>query len=563
MMTSADSLDQRRSLISRWSAQVELARSLRSSDPQQGIRIGLEALCAARTLVCDAPENEATHKLLGDALTAVGHCERMSSALTDSAGHCAEAVAIYAGIGERRGQAVALTQWGIALVQLGDLTGGLAQLERSRDLSHALGDAQKESDALIDIGIVHNMLGDDARAISLYEQALPIYQAAGDTYHAATCLNNMAYAHVCWGQRERETNPESANQHFVHASALAHRALPLARGCDHIDFVATCLNTLSQAQRHAGNLDACMATLQEQLEISGKLVGRRMEAVCRATMADALLERNTGSDMAEAVRLLHEADRLCIEHKLRESHPPILESLASALERSGEPSAALSIHRRFHALQMAINSEAAERDARTLESRLRLERTQADLEHARQRERELAVLNSRLQEQQAELEKFAHIDALTGLSNRRAWLSGLSTEWSLGRSRLYLLLLDIDRFKGVNDEHGHAVGDNVLVAVARCLRTHLGRDGAGGRFGGEEFVAWARVDSRQSMATLSEQLLGAVRGIRWSDLAPNLSVTASLGWCAAEEHATIESALAEADRRMYEAKRAGGDQIAG
>ncbi len=562
-MSNADSLDQPQSVPARLSVQIEHARSLRNSDPGKGIRIGLEALSAARSLVYDAPESEATRRLLGDALAALGHCERMSSALTDSAAHCAEAVAIYAGIGESRGQAIALTQWGIALVQLGDLTGGLAQLERSRDLSHALGDAQKESDALIDIGIVHNMLGDDASAISLYEQALPIYEGVGDTYHAATCLNNMAYAHVCWGQRERETNSNGANQHFMRASALAQRALPLARGCDHIDFVATCLNTLSQAQRHAGDVDACMATLQEQLEISGKLVGRRMEAVCRATMADALLERNRGSDLVEAVRLLHEADRLCVEHKLRESHPPILESLASALERSGDLQAALSVHRRFHAVQVAVNSEAAERDARTLESRLRLERTQADLEHARQREHELAALNTRLQEQQVELEKFAHIDALTGLANRRAWLNSLNAEWDVSRGLLYLLLLDIDRFKVVNDVHGHAVGDNVLVAVARCLQDILGDRGTCGRFGGEEFVAWARIDSRPSMAVLSEQLLGAVRGILWSDLAPNLRITASLGWCSADEHATIELALAEADRRMYEAKRAGGDQIAG
>lgn len=562
-MSNADSLDQPQSVIAQLYVQVEHARSLRNSDPEQGIRIGIEALTVARSLVYEAPENEITRKLLGDALTALGHCERMSSALTDSAAHCVEAVATYAGIGERRGQAVALTHWGIALVQLGDLTGGLAQLERSRDLSHALGDAQKESDALIDIGIVHNMLGDDANAISLYEQALPIYEAVGDTYHAATCLNNMAYAHVCWGQRERKANSDSAHQHFTQASALAQRALPLARGCDHIDFVATCLNTLSQAQRHAGDLDACMATLQEQLEISGKLVGRRMEAVCRATMADALLERDTDADLVEAVRLLHEADRLCVEHKLRESHSPILESLAGALERSGDLQAALSAHRRFHALQMAVNSEAAERDARTLESRLRLERAQADLEHARQREHELAALNSRLQEQQAELEKFAHIDALTGLTNRRAWLNSLNAEWAVSRGHLYLLLLDIDRFKAVNDEHGHAVGDNVLVAVARCLQDILGDRGTCGRFGGEEFVAWARVDSRQSMTTLSEQVLGAVRGIQWDDLAADLQITASLGWTAVAEHASVEAALAEADRRMYEAKRAGGDQIAG
>lgn len=562
-MASAESSHRSRTTVAQVSALVEQARSLRNSDPEHGIRVASDALAEARVLAAELPADRVIQKVLADALTALGHCERMSSILTDSAAHCAEAVAIYAVIGESRAQAIALTQWGIALVQLGDLTGGLSRLEHSRDLSHALGDREKESDALIDIGIVHNMLGDDARAISLYEQALPIYEAAGDSYHVATCLNNMAYAHVCWGRRDDELQLTGAREHFTDATALAARALPLARACDHVDFVATCLNTLSQAQRHSGDLDACMNTLREQLAISGKLVGRRMEAVCRATMADALLERNADGDVAEAVRLLREADQLCIGHMLRESHPPILESLAAALERSDDLPSALAAYRRFHALQMAVNSEAAERDARALESRLRLERTQADLEHAQQREQELAALNTRLQEQQVELEKFAHIDALTGLANRRAWLHSLGAEWSTARGRLYLLLLDVDRFKFVNDVHGHAVGDNVLVAVARSLQEVLGDRGTAGRFGGEEFVAWARLDDAQSMAALSRQVLGALRSVRWQALAADLRVTASLGWSAAAEHPSIEAALAEADRRMYEAKRAGGDQIAG
>lgn len=556
------------SLLAEVAAAVERARSLRNSDPAQGIRIASEALAQARALAEISPDAPGTidvcnaRTLLADVLTALGHCERMTSALTDSAAHCSEAASRYAALNVPHGEAVARTQWGIALVQLGDLPGGLAQLERSRDISHALGDAQKESDALIDIGIVHNMLGDDARAIQLYQQALPVYEANGDRYHTATCLNNMAYAHVCWGERVLPERPDEARGHFARAAELAAQALPLARACDHIDFVATCLNTLSQAQRLGGDLDACMATLREQLAISGQLVSRRMEAVCQSTLAEALLARDHDGDLAEAVRLLQVADQLCTQHQLRESHPPILELLAQALEKQGDLGAALAAHRRFHALQMAVNSEAAEREAKTLESRLRLERTQAELENASQRERELAALNAQLREQRAELERYAHIDALTNLANRRAWLSGLNDQWT-DRSNLYLLLLDVDYFKAINDDWGHAVGDSVLTAVAECVRDTIGSAGECGRFGGEEFVAWCRVHDPARMARLVDDVLARVRGFAWQPLAPNLRVTASVGWTPANAHLSVEAALAEADRCMYDAKRRGRNRAVG
>ena len=107
-----------------------------------------------------------------------------------------------------------------------------------------------------------------------------------------------------------------------------------------------------------------MAALREQLAISEQIVGHRMLAVCRATIADALLQRNASGDIrAKPLQLLTRTDALCNLHELRESHPPILVSLAVALERTGDVAGALVTYRCFHGLQMQINSEAAERDA--------------------------------------------------------------------------------------------------------------------------------------------------------------------------------------------------------
>ncbi|HQA34920.1 MAG TPA: GGDEF domain-containing protein, partial [Casimicrobium huifangae] len=128
---------------------------------------------------------------------------------------------------------------------------------------------------------------------------------------------------------------------------------------------------------------------------------------------------------------------------------------------------------------------------------------------------------------------------------------------------LYLLLLDIDHFKSINDSWGHAVGDAVLQRVARCVVGSIGEPRATGRFGGEEFVAWCRVDSRETMAALAARTLQAIRQSNWDEIGAGLRVTASLGWTAATRHASVDAALSEADRRMYDAKHAGRDQAMG
>ena len=388
---------------------MERARALRNSDPTQGIRIADGALAAAQRLASIHPDD------LPAQPCSPMHWRRWSLRADELiAGRCGTAQfgrgqRLRSDRGQRRGEAMARTQWGIALVQMGDLTGGLAQLERSRDISVALGDRRSESDALIDIGVVHNMLGDDASAIAFYQQALPIYEQANDTYHVATCLNNMAYAHVCWGRREldggRGTRP-----------ARTFRKRPAGRTC-------TAAGARVRPRRFRRDLPqhliAGATPLGRSRWLHGgaaraachfeQIVGHRMRAVCRATIADALLQRNNDGDAGEALHLLTEADEICAAHQLRESHPPIVESLALALERSGDMAAALAAHRRFHSLQMQINSETAEREARALESRLRLVRTEADLDSARLREQELATLNAQLNAKQAELERLAHM----------------------------------------------------------------------------------------------------------------------------------------------------------
>jgi diguanylate cyclase (GGDEF)-like protein len=157
----------------------------------------------------------------------------------------------------------------------------------------------------------------------------------------------------------------------------------------------------------------------------------------------------------------------------------------------------------------------------------------------------------------AELRRLANTDPLTGVSNRReVWKNA---KWIWANSPIAsVVLLDLDKFKKINDVYGHDTGDAVLKGVAEALNRAVGHGAVVGRWGGEEFVAIFEGDA----SGRSEEILRAIRVARIDGAPPGLKVTASLGMAIAPDTTiTIADAVAAADAAMYNAKEAGGDRI--
>lgn len=158
------------------------------------------------------------------------------------------------------------------------------------------------------------------------------------------------------------------------------------------------------------------------------------------------------------------------------------------------------------------------------------------------------------------------IDPLTGVNNRRSMMTELERERERSiRSdkALCICLCDIDRFKAVNDGHGHLVGDSVLLAVAGRLIANLRPYDSIYRFGGEEFLlAFAETDGAQA-ATIAERLRRAVSTpeVTVQD-GVSLPVTASFGLCMIAPKVSLRTAIGRADKALYRAKRDGRDRIA-
>jgi diguanylate cyclase (GGDEF)-like protein len=151
------------------------------------------------------------------------------------------------------------------------------------------------------------------------------------------------------------------------------------------------------------------------------------------------------------------------------------------------------------------------------------------------------------------------LDQLTGLLNRRAFdlrFAEVSEQAALSAQPVSVVLADIDRFKAVNDEHGHAVGDAVLRDIAHVLRSSLRSFELLYRFGGEEFLLLLPGAHQEAAARIAATLRAAVEGRRPA----GLPVTASFGVATATD-ADLATLVARADAALYAAKAAGRNRV--
>lgn len=145
-------------------------------------------------------------------------------------------------------------------------------------------------------------------------------------------------------------------------------------------------------------------------------------------------------------------------------------------------------------------------------------------------------------------------DPLTGLGNRRMLMESLEAQRD---RRVTALFVDLDRFKAVNDEFSHEVGDEALRRVARVIDARCRGTDVVTRYGGDEFVVLSALSGADAFA-LAERLRGAVAAEDWESVAPGLRITVSVG---IGHEGFPRPALASADRALAQAKRSGRDQV--
>lgn len=160
------------------------------------------------------------------------------------------------------------------------------------------------------------------------------------------------------------------------------------------------------------------------------------------------------------------------------------------------------------------------------------------------------------------LNELATQDGLTGIANRRAIMAALEEAWQHCRryqQPLAILMIDADHFKGINDTHGHLVGDQVLICLAKVIRECIRETDKAGRLGGEEFLAILPGTSREQADVLAQRLLKQIAEQRVPAGADQqASFTVSIGIASAGPEVTsVENLIRLSDQALYRAKSAG------
>jgi two-component system, sensor histidine kinase LadS len=179
------------------------------------------------------------------------------------------------------------------------------------------------------------------------------------------------------------------------------------------------------------------------------------------------------------------------------------------------------------------------------------------------------ALASRIRDQQVatvEATEVSLTDPLTSLRNRRGFLNQVAPVWERTvrlQRPLTIVMIDIDHFKRVNDEYGHAIGDTALVAVAEMLLATCRSADVLARWGGEEFILLlpdtnqqqARIFAERARATIEANGLPIPHAASW------LALTASFGLAQRGSEASISELIEQADKHLYEAKKNGRNRI--
>jgi diguanylate cyclase (GGDEF)-like protein len=398
-------------------------------------------------------------------------------------------------------------------------------------------------------------LENPADEIAALDEALAIARTTGSSTAEALALVNLADIYL----RRKD---------FKAAYDLARTALDKAKPFEDVSLMATAKANMGFALLASGRIDA------------GKQLAD--EAVADYEHAGAA---------AETAGLLGE--------------------YAQYLEGAGDYKAALTLAHRERALNDAISSAAHNRAVLDLQNRYEAERRRLEIERLnrenslksvelRQRAfterilwglaaslagmftvvvflyRKLRIVNTLLAQKNRALQSLSGIDPLTSLFNRRHFQDFIASEPLAGDRRRQgmggevqgLLLIDIDHFKTINDRHGHAAGDAVLIAMSERLRSALREDDMIVRWGGEEFLVFVPAVSIGRLDDVAQRIMDTISSQPVVHRGAAMRVTASIGYAPMplpphDLPLSWERALALIDQALYMAKSHGRNRAYG
>ncbi len=444
--------------------------------------------------------------------------------------------------GDRAREAMALAVSALLADANADTASANRLMAQAQRLAHVDGSPWVEIRVLVIDGLLHHKRQQPEVVEHDFDAALVIAKAANLQRAAMLLRTNLSDNDIHQG-RPKE------------ALAMIELALPVARLHHDLRTERLLLHNATLAKLALGRVAEAKADMNHVLELWQRDTGPGQRQVALREFGDALA--NAG-DVAGALDLFHKEEALSKE--IRAANKTAAEAeLRARYDQESQK-------RRIELLARDNQLKSAELGNQVLTRRLWmfagaglvLLGALAVLMYLRMRE-----LNRTLVKHEALLRAHSERDALTGLANRRQFREVMRVRGGERAFKGALLMVDVDHFKRINDQHGHASGDRVLVEVARRLAAAMRGDDLVARWGGEEFLAFAPNVEGAELEQLAERIRLTMNQAPIAlDGSASIHVSVSIGYAAFPLPAshlpvTWEQAVNLADLSLYTAKNHG------
>ena len=480
------------------------------------------------------------------ALSCLAHCDRIGSRLRRANETSRRAAQLFERLGDTDGEAKAL----MTLAQVSMLLGRNEEAVEAALLSVRLCNQKPPQPlavlALNSLGLAYSWSGDHARAYAALETAIDVARRCYPPISIYQPRLNQVWVEAARLVDERyQTGSMQSVQKIAdlmeECSALEKAGL----GVSPMPGLQTIGRTISLATKvliliWQGDLDLAEHALDSAAQSLPGAPLTWLSAFVRWCAAELAWAEG---DLALALRELNEMKRmaLAVDHEQLACRAHLL--LMQVYELQGDHPAALREHRALRLREQRVVADGLGSRESLVSWRL----------GARQSERHLqqALVASK------QFERWSLEDALTGIANRRHFEQALAAaiQPAAGSdTRLSVAMVDVDRFKTVNDRFGHSVGDRVLKTIAAIVSAHVREKDLPARWAGDEFVVLFIGATREAAQEICERIRSAIADFQWDSVAPGLRMSVTIGLSEVQAGDTAESVLHRSDQSMYGAK---------
>lgn len=514
-----------------------------------------------------------------------------------------EALRLFEELEDEFGRAHAMNIVGNVHERLGNHTIALEFHRKGLEIRQEIDDVEGASTSLNNLGNVYSSFGEYATALNNYLESLRLYQEINNSLGISRALNNIGYIYTRledWdkaldhlqralllkqqiGDKQNEGlvlihigNVHEFRRDYANALEFYTRGLRITQDVGDRQNEASSLNDIGNVYQELGDYQKAVSYYTQSLQIAQEVGIKYYETKALINLGATLIKLNNPQ---EAVKHLKQAIVISEEIKSNDLIYRAHESLSNAYELMGDLAQSLAHHKEFHRSREQVFSEDSANKVKSIVIQSEVEKSQREAEIYRLKNVELArayedlhtvneeksELVAQLRQQADALDKQTKEDSLTGLHNRRYLDDQITQEFSRARRfkrDLTVVMADIDSFKSINDKFSHQTGDDVIKIVAKILRDSCRMIDVVARFGGEEFVLLLIETPVHKARLLCEKIRTAIEKYDWTAIDPELRVTISMGLTDDLALADPQAMLSDADSKLYEAKRAGRNQIA-